>query len=300
LVTDQAVNQYDNADMEFLFFYEPILPAFGITDLWHIYTSYIIPTEDWGTIGLSFNYLNFGQNTWTDELGRELGKARSWEGVAVLSYGLPVKEDLSLGLNIKYIHSALAPGFGQGDEGVGKTFAIDAAILKRNLFSKKFSLGFQLQNMGPAIFYIEREEADPLPFTAKFGLAYTLFQTPIHDLKLVGDINREIVKNYIDKRPDSFWKAIWTDLIDDPDDKWDDELFRDDMIFHLGAEYWYVNFIALRLGFMEDPAGYRRELSFGLGLRYGNLGVDWSYIHEPGRSEKVRTGQWRLSMLAKL
>ncbi|MBD3391634.1 MAG: hypothetical protein GF418_06260, partial [Chitinivibrionales bacterium] len=106
LATDEAVNQYDRADMEFLFFYEPILPAFGITDLWHIYSAYVLPTEDWGTIGISFNYLNFGVNTWTDELGRELGEARSWEGVLGISYGLPIKEDLSFGLNIKYVHSA--------------------------------------------------------------------------------------------------------------------------------------------------------------------------------------------------
>ncbi|MBD3393892.1 MAG: PorV/PorQ family protein, partial [Chitinivibrionales bacterium] len=180
-----------------------------------------------------------------------------------------------------------------------RTLAIDAAILKRNFLIKNLSGGFHLQNMGPAIFYIQRDEADPIPFTTKFGLAYTVFQTPIHDLKVVGDINREIVKNYIDKRPDPFWKAIYTDLIDDPDDDWKDEL-TDDMIFHIGLEYWYVNFIALRLGFMEDPEGFRRELSFGLGLRYGNLGIDWSYIHEPGRSDKVRTGQWRLSLLVKL
>jgi hypothetical protein len=153
--------------------------------------------------------------------------------------------------------------------------------------------------MGPPIFYISRDERDPIPFRAMVGLAYTIVQTPIHDLKVVADVDREIVKNYIEEPPDPFWKAIWTDVIADPEDTWREEL-EDDVIFHVGMEYWYVNFIALRVGYMHDEAGQRKELSFGLGLRYGNLGVDWSYIHEPGRSDKVRTGQWRLSLLAKL
>jgi hypothetical protein len=50
-----------------------------------------------------------GENQITDALGKKRGKVRSWEGVFGLSYGLPIKEDLSLGLNIKYIVSALAP-----------------------------------------------------------------------------------------------------------------------------------------------------------------------------------------------
>ncbi|MFW6254422.1 MAG: PorV/PorQ family protein [Chitinivibrionales bacterium] len=297
LATEKAVNQYDKADLQFLIAYEPLLPAFDISDLWHVYTSFVLPTEDWGTIGLTANFLNFGVNEWTDELGRELGEARAWEGVFYLSYGLPIKEDLSFGMNVKYIHSALASGYGPNGEGVGQTFAIDASVLKRNLFFENFDLGFNMQNMGPSIFYINREDADPIPFTLRLGAAYTFFETPLHSLTAVADFDREIVKSYLEKRPDPFWKAFYTDLIKMEDDqslfdKAKEEL--SEVIGHVGLEYWYVNFLALRLGYMHDDAGSRKEFNVGIGLHYGNMDFDWSYIHSPEGSP-ARHQQWRAS-----
>lgn len=302
LATEKAVNQYDKADMQFLLAYEPLLPAFKIPDLWHIYTAFVLPTEDWGTIGFTANFLNFGVNEWTDELGRELGRARAWEGVFYLSYGLPVKEDLSVGMNVKYIHSALADGYGPNGEGVGKTFAIDASVLKRNFFLENLDVGLNVQNMGPSIFYITREDADPIPFTLRLGAAYKFFETPLHSLTAVADFDREIVKAYNDKRPDPFWKAFYTDLIKRESGQGlyskAKEEFRE-VIGHVGLEYWYVNFLALRLGYMHDEAGSRKEFNVGLGLHYGNMDFDWSYIHSPEGSP-ARHQQWRASFLFRL
>jgi hypothetical protein len=236
-----------------------------------------------------------------------LGKARSWEGIFGLSYGLPIKENLSFGLNVKYVRSALAPGIGPKGEGVGQTFAIDAALLKRNLLIPNFDLGVHIQNMGPAIFYISREQSDPIPFRIMLGSAYRAIETPFHDLKFLLDINREIVKNYFDKRPDPFYKAIFTAIGDDPAI----EELRE-IQAHAGIEYWYVNFLALRTGFLFDYVGERYELTLGIGLKYGNLNFDWSYIYSPEGffkkplkwvnptktgSTGARDGQWRASFI---
>ncbi len=110
---------------EISYFYEPILPRFGITDLWHSTTAACYQPRflDAGGFGLFFNYLNFGENTWTDELGRELGRARSYEDVLAASWGSalgkPGDERNALGVSVKYVYSALAPGFGPGSEGIG-------------------------------------------------------------------------------------------------------------------------------------------------------------------------------------
>ena len=117
VATTAAINQYDYAEKQALTFFEQLLPAFKIPDLWHVFFSLVWPTEEWGTLGFSVNFINFGINTWQDENGRELGRARSWEGVFGLSYGLSLMQDLSLGINLKYAYSALAPGYGPGDEG---------------------------------------------------------------------------------------------------------------------------------------------------------------------------------------
>jgi len=304
LATKQAVNKYDYAEQQVFMFYEPLLPSFKIPDLWHVYLAYILPTEDWGTLGVSVNFINFGINTSTNEQGQEIAQYRSWEGVFGLSYGLTLARDFSLGLNIKYAHSALAPGTGSGDEGTGRTFAIDAALLKRNLFFKNFDVGFMLQNMEPSIYYISQEERDPIPFTVRLGLAYKPIQTPFIDLRLLLDVEREIVKNYPDKPPDPFFTAIWTGLIDDHSQTTMEKL--EEINLHGGLELWYANLLAIRLGHLYDYAGRRFELTFGVGIRWANMNFDWSFIYSPegfmkgiaaDGSNGSRDGQWRASFI---
>lgn len=308
--TDKTLNQYDRASKQSYIAFEQLLPELGISDLWHLYIGQIFPTQDWGTVGLSINYLFMGQNEVYDALGNKVRIVKSWEGVFNLSYGFPItKKNLSLGLNAKYVVSALAPG-GPSGEGVGQTFALDASILKRDFFLKGFDLGFMFQNMGPHIFYTDRDNVDPIPFTLRLGLAYRAVQTPIHDLKFVLDLHKEIVKNYFYKKPDPFWKALVTDLITDDDDNWREEL--QEINIDLGMEYWYNNVIAVRSGLLFDYIGERYELNLGLGLRYGTLKFDFSYIVAPegffkGLLQKinphkegatgVRDGQWRISFM---
>ncbi|MDO5575988.1 MAG: PorV/PorQ family protein, partial [Fibrobacter sp.] len=191
---------------------------------------------------------------------------------------------------------------------------IDAAILKRNLFVKNLDLGFMLQNMGPAIFYIDRTSLDPIPFTLRLGLAYKAVQTPIHDLTFMFDMHKELVKNYFgDKDPDNFLEAFKTDLFADKDESFTYEM--QEINYNLGAEYWYSQFLALRTGMLIDYIGERYEWTFGLGVKYGTLRFDWSYIYSPVgfmkgllrkfNDEKTgatgaRHGQWRASFLVNL
>jgi hypothetical protein len=301
VVTDEAVNQYDRADVQVHFMWEPVLPVFGLKDLWHMYISAILPTHEWGTVGLTFNYLALGLNDRYNESGELVGKMRSWEGVFGLCYGLPIKEDLSFGLHAKFINSALAPGFGANGEGVGQTFAVDAAILKRNLFIKNLSLGFQVANMGPSISYISRE-ADPIPFNLRVGLAYQIVQTPVHELLIAADADREFAHRSVGAtKPDPFFKALFTDVfVRDSAETWTQQgrEVAGEVIGHFGIEYWYVHFIAARLGYMYDNAGSRSEISFGIGLQYGNLAFDWSYIS--GKNSIARDRQWRTALIVKI
>ncbi len=314
VATSIAINQYDYAEKQAMTFFEQLLPAFKIPDLWHLYFAMIWPTEEWGTLGASVNFINFGQNEWTDENGKIKGRARSWEGVFGLSYGLSLMQDFSLGLNLKYAYSALAPGYGSGDEGIGQTFAVDAGLLKRNFLLKNLDLGLNFQNMGPAIFYVSQSEKDPIPFTIKLGTAYHAVQSPIHSVTLLLDLDREIVKNYFDKPPDPFYKALWTDLINDTtalSDTTHSRFFNEmeEINLHAGIEWWYANFLAVRIGHLFDYIGKRFELTLGLGLKYGNLNIDWSFIHSPEGfmkgivnegSNGSRNGQMRLSLIFKL
>ena len=308
VATDAALHQYANAEMQVLLFYEQLLPKLKFSDLWHGFPAIVIPTEDWGTLGFSLNFINMGMDEVEDEF--ELGKyiqSRAWEGVFGVSYGFPINEDLSVGLSAKYVCSVLASSLRGG---WGQTFAIDAGILKRNLFIDQFDVGFMLQNMGPSIYYATPEEADPIPFSLRFGLAYKPIQTPFHELTFAADAYREVAKNYYDKKPDPFWVALWTDMLHDTSSSFKEEW--QEVNVSLGMEYVYADFMALRMGFLGDYLGERFELTMGLGVKYANMNFDFSYVVSPDgfmggllrtmNKEKdgsagVRDGQWRLSFL---
>jgi hypothetical protein len=309
MVTEEAVNHYDCGEKQTQFFYEPILPAFKLPDLWHTYLALSFPTDEWGTFAFAVNFLNFGLNELIDELGRTIKSFRSYETVFFFCYGFPLTESLSLGMNFKFVYSALAPGYGPGGEGIGITFAIDAAVLKKGLFLKNLDVGLHLQNMGPAIYYVDPAFKDPIPFNVKAGIAYQILSDNVYNLKYLLDFNREIVKNYGDKPPAAFYEAPFVALTDDG---WKREV--QDVIVNTGLEFWYARFLALRSGFLFDWVGERYELTFGLGLRYGNMNFDWSYIFSPEGflkktiqsmakdetkvgSHGARDGQWRASFI---
>ncbi len=279
--TGKAVNQYDYADRQVFLFYEPLLPKLQLKGMWHSYFTVTYPTENWGTFGFHLNYISFGPVEISTEDGTVKGEVRPWEGIFGLSYGLPLRENLALGLNLQYVNSALAPGWGESGEGVGQTFAVDAGILRRNIFFKGFDIGFALLNMGPSIFYKEREEADPIPFTPRLGFAYRLETESPFDANFLCDLHRTVATNYIDKRPDPFYEAVYTDLfgVEPGDSTWIQEL--EEVIVNVGAEGWYMDMMALRSGFLFDYIGQRYELTIGLGIRYENLNFDFSYIYSP-------------------
>ncbi len=294
VLTDKAINYFNKADKQVLFAHEQLLPAFGFPDLYHDFFALTFPTEEWGTLGMFVNFISFGKIEQTDQQGREIGDFYSWEIVGSLCYGMKLKEDLAFGLNAKVVYSPLAPvkTSNQSEEGIGKTFAIDLALLKRNVLPK-FDVGFHVQNMGPAIKYIDKNQADPIPFNIRFGLVYHLLESSVHQVTLLLDGYRELVKNRVDELPDPWYKAIYTSLDDDP---WEKEL--EDVILNTGAEYWYSDFIAGRIGFLYDPDGSRRELTFGVGVLYSTLRIDWSYIAQvTENSSPAREGQHRFSVL---
>ena len=170
-----------------------------------------------------------------------------------------------------------------------------------------------LQNMGPGIYYLDASQKDPIPFTLRLGASYTAVQTPIHELTFLMDLDREVVTNNGDGDPDPFYTAIWTDLLHNTSEPL--KMQFEEVVEHLGVEYWYTHLLALRTGLLTDLAGEREELTFGLGLNYGNMNFDWSYIYspegfmggfarlvEPGEegSSGARNGQMRFSFLFKL
>lgn len=60
-----------------------------------------------------------------------------------------------------------------------------------------------------------------------------------------------------------------------------DEL--DELVFNIGAEYWYSKYFAIRAGYYYDKTGKIKNPTFGIGLRFANYGFDAGFtLGEPG------------------
>jgi hypothetical protein len=289
--------------------YEPLLPAFKIPDLWHVHWAgiYQSPNPAVGGFAGDLNYINFGLNTSTDSLGRELARYQSYEYVASAAWGFSLDEigikDHYWGVALKLVYSALAPGIGPGNEGIGTTYAFDVGYLWKFLPFMRFGLTFA--NMGPSIYYVTQSESDPIPFTINLALAYknSFSVSGFHLLDVNAEFRaeREIVKNYPDKQPDPFYVAVWTGMLDDKSDYPTLQSNLEEINCHIGGEVTFANTFSLRHGFLLD-VGRRYETHLGFGIRiYDHFQWDFAYIISPegyfrgifpDGSNGSRDGQW--------
>lgn len=134
---------------------------------------------------------------------------------------------------------------------------------------RKLTLGANLSNMGPEIAYIDRAQADPLPTNLKLGFDYKLVDSPYNTLRLVGDVDKELVRRDEQGNPDPFYLAMIT--------AWGDGSLGNTMIFHVGTEYWYSDLVALRIGYYHDELGNVKPMTYGASLKYSLYRFDFSY-----------------------
>lgn len=258
------------------------LPEFGMSDLFYDYLNYRNHIASLnGTVSAAITYLNLGEHTRTSSLGPEpIGTFRSYEIAITAGYATEVMPDLGLGINLRLIHSALSPIGTEQEEGrgVGTSVAGDIGVLyKTRLFDMPFSLGANLQNLGPTITYIDADQADPIPTNLRVGFGWRFLDTGTNSLTFGADFSRILVRRHEAEegqdapRPDPFYQAIFT--------AWGDGGLQK-VILSGGFEYWYTDLIALRAGYFHEHEdfGNRKFLTFGAGIRYDIYGFDFSYI----------------------
>lgn len=129
------------------------------------------------------------------------------------------------------------------------TMAVDFGVWWRPNAFKDFQLGLALQNLGGSLKYLEAEEALPLNF--KLGTAYHLLKATPHQLTMTADVNIP--------RETEWLRA------------------------GVGAEYWFNNLIALRLGYQYQNESLASVVQGGVGVRYaaGNINIQLDYAFKP-------------------
>lgn len=274
--------QYEDADEdakgEATIMHVNWLPQFNLSDLYYDYAAARYHLDNIGTVGLALQFINYGENVQTDTQGDEVGRFTSNEMALTGSYGLKLRDNLGLGVNMKFVYSRLSPVVNVDAEegkGVGNTFALDMGMLWHPGFNNNLSVGVNLSNVGPKITYIDRDQADPIPTNLRLGFAYKLVNSEFNTFTLVYDVNRLLVPRDEEKRNKGFLSYLYNTW---SDGSGGDQFKR--LAHAVGMEYWYTDLIALRSGFFyEDPDfGNRKFWTFGGGVRISFIGVDFSYI----------------------
>jgi hypothetical protein len=262
------------------------LPQFNLPDLFYDHLNYRMKIDAiGGTIGASVTYLNLGEFSVTNSSGPTvIDKFKSFEYAVVAGYATKAYDDLGIGINLRFIHSALSPIGTESErgDGVASTVSVDLAMMWRPSvldipllgdIGKRFSVGVNLSNIGPKVTYIDAAQADPLPTQLRLGLGYKLLDDEYNSLTASLDFSRLLVKRDTLGHSDPVYKAIFT--------SWGDGGLNK-VVVSGGAEYWYgaPRLLALRIGyFYESPKyGNRKFLTFGAGIRYDIYGFDFSYI----------------------
>lgn len=267
------------------------LPQFNL-DLFYDYLTFRQYIEELdGSVTASITYMNFGEFVRTGEADpTPIGTFRSFDAALTLGYATKLSPDWGIGFNFRIIHSRLSDQSVGEEEGTGVATSVSfdiATMWRPETFvlplldediGGKFSLGLNLSNLGPKIYYIDKAQADPIPTNLRLGFAYKVIDDEFNSLIYTLDFSKLLVSRDT-TGSDEFYEALFT--------AWGDESFSEelrDIVTSMGLEYWYGTpgdfLFALRSGFFyEDPSyGNRKFLTFGAGIRYDIYGFDFSYI----------------------
>lgn len=205
--------------------------------------SYVHPVEGWGAFGLGLGFLSYGSSEAIDEAGRSNGRFDSYEVWSGLSYGTKLLTDLSIGATVKYVRIQLAP---QQYQGVGSTFGLDLATLYR-IPKARLKFGLNVQNLGPSVTFINEDQSSPLSRNIKVGYSWALYDIKPVTLTVASDYNQSLVTT-------------------------------DFKVWNHGLELKYADQIAGRVGWYSDPLGNIKDFTYGIGIIWKNLGLDYGSI----------------------
>ena len=200
-----------------------------------------------------------------------------------------------------------------GEEG-GRAYAIDLG-LQYNLPSipVPIQIGAAVQNWGTRIHFIDENQSDPLPRMFRFGTAVTLYNQGNHQLRLIGDLTASIHKLREDEEELEADLLRLNEAIKEKNEQrleeereLEPEFTREGLLSdrgvgvhafewrHLqksiGLEYWLGSFLALRVGYKEEPGidllNFTDHLTYGLGVRLLNYQLDFAQLPGGGPEQQ--------------
>jgi len=249
-------------------------------------------------------YFSLGDIEFTDVNGQAISTGKPYEMAVTFGYARKLTDKISASLAGRFILSALASGLtvpnnpgveiGPGTSGaadIGFSYVDDI-----NLGSNGATLrvGAGVRNIGAKITYTTASQRDYIPTNLAVGASIETFFDDYNSLTFTTDFNKLLVPSqplneedpdfmdndgngrpdYLDKSPVEGIFSSFGDASGGPGEE------LREINVSLGAEYWYANQFAARVGYFHESntKGGRQYLTLGLGIKYSVLGLDFSYL----------------------
>jgi hypothetical protein len=273
------------------------------------YVSGYYKLDDIQSISSSLRYFSLGDIQLADGQGYNMGVQNPNEFAFDAGYSRKLSDKWAGGVVVRYIRSDLSGGTGSETYTAGNAFATDISFFYNNSWLSKgnrssIAAGIDISNVGSKISYDDGETKEYLPANLRLGTSYTMDINEYNSFALSFDINKLLVPTPADTfsvQSDegtsiiiprySTEKAVISSLFSsftDAPGGFQEEL--QELMFSLGAEYWYNKQFALRGGYFyeHENKGNRKYVTFGAGLKMNVFGLDFSYLMPISRSNPLQ------------
>ncbi|MCX7940858.1 MAG: PorV/PorQ family protein [Endomicrobia bacterium] len=230
------------------------------------YLGFVYPTIKYGVFSIAVNQLlstgfekikiEFDPQTYDIVKIENLGTFDDRQIALILGYGKDVAKQINIGLAAKYVSRKL-------DVYSDMMLGIDANCLITgfNSYLPLLNVAVGVKNLISMSYNTE----DKLPIIFKLGASYRFFKRLL------------AVRTAYEKEEYFYRLTVGIDF---------EKNVNAELKWMLGAEYWLFDFLALRLGF--EGLSYLKEVTAGLGGRYKDYGIDYSFAyHDLGFSHRV-------------
>ena len=278
--------------------YTPWMRHLGVNDMNLLYLGGYYKINKRHAVAASVTYFSLGSIQSTDDEGNDKGTYHPNELAADASYSLLVADGLSIGATARYIRSDLTNGMTLSDGNTttkaANSIAADIGIYYQKSIdaNNEFAVGGFISNLGAKLSYSDDDtEKEFLPANLRIGGRYTYNIDNYNKLNVLLDINKLLVptppsndtsanrfySNRTEYNRTGVIKGAFQSFYDAPGG------FKEEMQeiqLSIGAEYWYSNMFAARLGYFYENKykGGRQYLTVGAGIRYNIFGFDFSYL----------------------
>lgn len=284
-----------------------------VSDINLLNLSYFNRINDRSSFSGSVRYFGLGEVQLRQDQNQEPFIDNPNEFAVDLAYALRLSEQFSMSVTGKFISSRINVTGVQGDASAANTFASDISAFYRseekfyNNFNGRWRAGAAIQNIGPKIRFDDAGQENFLPTNLKVGAGFDFILDMSNRIGVYTEFNKLLVPTPSDSNGDGVinreddwanegeFSAMFSSFGDAPDG-FSEEL--QEITYALGAEYWYEDSFALRLGYFHESEvkGFRQFVTFGAGFRYTSINIDASYLFSTTPVQNPLEGTLRFSI----